>query len=61
MTDMNRATIIQAVNAMFEQLLAKTANHDERLTLKRAQLKFTEDALDFFSQLHFLDAQAPPA
>ena len=60
-TDMTRATIIQAVNAMFEQLLAKTANQEERLTLKRAQLKFTEDTLDFFGQLHFLDAQDPPA
>ena len=44
---MNRATIIQAVNAMFEQLLAKTSNHEERLILKRAPLRFTEDTLDF--------------
>lgn len=59
-TDMKRATIIQAVNAMFEQLLAKAANHEERLTLKRAQLKFTQDTLAFFGQLHVLDAQDPP-
>lgn len=59
-TDMKQATIIQAVNTMFEQLLARAANHEERLTLKRAQLKFTQDTLAFFGQLHVLDAQDPP-
>lgn len=53
---MKRKTLIHAVNSMFETLLAAASTHDEKLRLKRAQLKFTQDTLAYFSQLDVLDA-----